>query len=56
MATHFSILAWRSPWTAEPGGLKSLGSHCSYRLDMGVSGNLWIVVKDVKTLVVYDVE
>ena len=24
--------------------------------EMGVSGNLWIVVKDVKTLVVYDVE
>ena len=23
---------------------------------MGVSGNLWIVVKDVKTLLVYDVE
>ena len=23
---------------------------------MGVSGNLWIVVKDVKTIVVYDVE
>ena len=29
---------------------------CSYRLEMSVSGNLWIVVKDVKTLVVYDVE
>ena len=29
---------------------------CSYRLEMGVSGNLWIVLKDVKTLVVYDVE
>ena len=28
----------------------------SYRLEMGVKGNLWIVVKDVKTLVVYDVE
>ena len=28
---------------------------CSYRLEMGVSGNLWIVVKDVNTLV-YDVE
>ena len=28
----------------------------SYRLEMGVSGNLWIVVKYVKTLVVYDVE
>ena len=27
-----------------------------FRLEMGVSGNLWIVVKDVKTLVVYDVE
>ena len=29
---------------------------CSYRLEMGVSGNLCIVVKDVKSLVVYDVE
>ena len=29
---------------------------CSYRLEMGVSGNLWIVVKYVKTLAVYDVE
>ena len=29
---------------------------CSYRREMGVSRNLWIVVKDVKTLVVYDVE
>ena len=28
----------------------------SYRLEMGVSAKLWIVVKDVKTLVVYDVE
>ena len=25
MATHFSILAWRIPWTEEPGGLQSLG-------------------------------
>ena len=23
MATHFSILAWRIPWTEEPGGLYS---------------------------------
>ena len=28
----------------------------SYTLEMGVSGNLWIVVKDVKQLVVYDVK
>ena len=25
MATHFSILAWRIPWTEEPGGLQSVG-------------------------------
>ena len=25
MATHFSILAWRIPWTAKPGGLQSTG-------------------------------
>ena len=27
MATHFSILAWRIPWTEEPGGLQSTGSN-----------------------------
>ena len=27
MATHSSILAWRIPWTEEPGGLKSIGSQ-----------------------------
>ena len=26
MATHSSILAWRIPWTEEPGGLQSMGS------------------------------
>ena len=25
MATHSSILAWKSPWTVEPGGLQSMG-------------------------------
>ena len=25
MATQFSILAWRIPWTEEPGGLQSIG-------------------------------
>ena len=25
MATHFSILAWRIPWTEEPGRLQSMG-------------------------------
>ena len=25
IATHFSILAWRIPWTDVPGGLQSIG-------------------------------
>ena len=27
MATHSSILAWRIPWTEEPGGLQSIVSQ-----------------------------
>ena len=27
MVTHSSILAWRIPWTEEPGGLTSMGSQ-----------------------------
>ena len=27
MAIHFSILAWRIPWTEKPGGLQSMGSQ-----------------------------
>ena len=27
MATHSSILAWRIPWTKEPGGLQFMGSQ-----------------------------
>ena len=29
MAIHSSILAWRVPWTEEPGGLPSMGSGCT---------------------------
>ena len=29
MATHSSILAWKIPWTGEPGGLQSMGSQKS---------------------------
>ena len=48
MATHSSVLAWRFPGTAEPGGLPSMGSHrvghdwsdlaaaaAAYRLEVG---------------------
>ena len=32
LATHSSILAWRIPWTVEPGGLQSIGSQSRTRL------------------------
>ena len=51
MATHSSVLAWRIPGTAEPGGLPSMGSHrvghdwsdlaaaaAAYRLEVGPTG------------------
>ena len=31
MATHSSILAWRIPWTGEPGGLQFMGSQSRTR-------------------------
>ena len=27
MATHSSVLAWKSPWTGDQGGLQSMGSQ-----------------------------
>ena len=27
MATHWSVLAWKIPWTEEPGGAGSIGSQ-----------------------------
>ena len=32
MATHSSILAWRIPWSEEPGGLQSMGSQSQTQL------------------------
>ena len=46
MATHSSILAWRIPWTEEPGVLQFIGLHrvrydCSdlARIHRGVEEN-----------------
>ena len=36
MATHFSILAWRIPWTEESGRLQSLGLQSLTRLSSGM--------------------
>ena len=45
MATHSSILAWRIPWTEEPGGLQSMGSqrvrHDWSNLAHGTALHLW---------------
>ena len=30
MATHSSMLAWRIPWTEEPGGIQSIGVEKSW--------------------------
>ena len=32
MATHSSIVAWKIPWTEEPGRLQSIGSQSQTRL------------------------
>ena len=47
MAAHSSVLAWRIPWTEEPGGLLSMGSHrvghnssdlaCMHALEKGMA-------------------
>ena len=52
MATHSSILAWRIPWTEEPGGLQSMGlqeldttwhlnHHHVTRSDLFATGSLY---------------
>ena len=54
MATHSSILAWRIPWTEEPGGPQSVGSQrvryhratkSSTRVFISYSFLLWFIVK-----------
>ena len=47
MATHSSILAWRNPWTEEPGGLPSMGlqraGHDRRDLARAYRGNLLLM-------------
>ena len=37
MATHSGILAWKIPWTEEPGGLQSMGSDPTEHLTLSLS-------------------
>ena len=43
MATHSSILAWKSPWTVDPGGLQSIG-YMTERACMRVEGDGLVVI------------
>ena len=36
MVTHSSILAWRVPWTEEPGRLQSMGSDMTEQLSLSL--------------------
>ena len=51
MATHSRILAWRIPWTEEPGGLQSMGTqrvgHHRAINTMATNTNVYIVSKSV---------
>ena len=51
MATHSGILAWRIPWTEEPGGLQSVGPQ---RHDWVTSHNNHCIQGDVKEEARYD--
>ena len=48
MATHSNILAWKSPWTEEPGGLQSMGLHDWACVHEG--GGRWVGSKKVVEL------
>ena len=54
MATHFSILTWKIPWTEELGRLQSMGSQ-RVRLDLMTSLSLesraFLMAQLVKSLV-----
>ena len=44
MATHSNILAWRIPWTEEPGGLQLMGSQ-RVRHDCATEHGCWCLIK-----------
>ena len=46
MATHFSILAWRIPWTKEPGGLQSVGSESHMTEQLSFTHSLTLIKKE----------
>ena len=52
MATHSSILAWKIPWTEEPGGLQSMRLQ-RVRHDRDCTTKTWIILIDCVALTGY---
>ena len=52
MAAHFSILAWRIPWTEEPGRLQSMGKELDMteRLTLSLLNIGWACVIPLLTI------
>ena len=50
MAPHSSTLAWKIPWTEEPGGLQSMGSLSRTRLsDFTFTSHFYALEKEMAT-------
>ena len=49
VATHSSILAWRIPWTEEPGRLQSMELYGMAKSQTRLSNNLKEIIKLIKT-------
>ena len=50
MITHFSILAWKIPWTEEPDGLWSMGSQ-KVRQDWAIEYTHTYILKVYKLMI-----
>ena len=46
MATHSSVLAWRIPGAAEPGGLPSMESHRVGHDWSDLANSIWLMIKN----------
>ena len=54
MATHSSILAWRIPWTEEPGGLQSMELQSWTRLKwLSMNTQVWGDAQEFSVLTNY---
>ena len=53
MAVHSSLLAWRIPWTEEPGGIQSMGSK-TVRHDWATNTFTFSDISDITIIVILE--